>query len=47
MKISHLKDNYKKLIIGVDRRSDFSNKEIFHRLIKREDAKTVFEDPTS
>lgn len=40
-----MKPDFNKLVIGVDRRSDFSNRDIFHRLINREDIKPVFLNP--
>lgn len=43
IKISDLRPDIYKLVIGVDRRCDFMTKDLFHRLINFEEVKTIFE----
>ena len=46
IRIAYLFPEFSNLVIGIDRRSGFSNKEIFHRLINQEEAKPVFDEPS-
>ena len=43
--IASLDPDCKKLVIGLDRREDFNNEEVFQRLINSETIKPVFFQP--
>lgn len=43
--IASISPDYNKLIVGMDRRGDFINEEIFQRLVNNELIKPVFVSP--